>query len=325
MKKGFMAVVVVLLMFSLCACCVNHEFVPATCLTAATCSKCGEVTGAPLGHTWLDANCIQPKTCSVCSASEGEVAEHTWKEATCIEPKTCSVCGATEGQTRAHEWQEASCSIPKKCVFCGLTDGETLEHQWVDATCSQAKHCSVCNLTEGKPLAHTIHSWTTEFEPTCNKFGIEKGICVVCSGTDKRSVDKLPHTTGSWVISKMPSGTTSGEKILKCMICDEIIETENFTLTKGEQNALKTAKQYLNVMGFSYSGLIEQLEYEGYSTAEATTAADLCGANWYDQAAIVAENYLSVMGFSRSGLIDQLIYEGFTRDQAEYGVEQNGY
>ena len=33
----------------------------------------------------------------------------------------------------------------------------------------------------------------------------------------------------------------------------------------------------------------------------------------------------SFTSFSRSGLIDQLKYEGFTREQAEYGVKQNGY
>ena len=93
----------------------------------------------------------------------------------------------------------------------------------------------------------------------------------------------------------------------------------------GERNALASAKQYLNSMAFSYSGLIEQLEYEGYSNSEATYAADNCGADWYEQAALSAKQYLNSMSFSRQGLIEQLEYEGFTYDQAVYGVEQNGY
>lgn len=96
-------------------------------------------------------------------------------------------------------------------------------------------------------------------------------------------------------------------------------------VTTGMKNALSSAKNYLSVMPFSYSGLIKQLEYEQYSHAEAVYAADNCGADWYKQAALSAANYLKLMSFSRQGLIDQLIYEGFTKEQAEYGVSQNGY
>lgn len=95
--------------------------------------------------------------------------------------------------------------------------------------------------------------------------------------------------------------------------------------TTGERNALHSANSYLSFSAFSYSGLIDQLEFEGYSTSEATYAADNCGADWNEQAAKSAANYLSFTSFSRSGLIDQLEYEGFTREQAEYGVKQNGY
>lgn len=95
--------------------------------------------------------------------------------------------------------------------------------------------------------------------------------------------------------------------------------------TMGEKNALSSAHSYLNVMGFSCSGLIEQLEFEGYTTEEATYAADNCGADWNEQAAIVAESYINTMSFSRNGLIDQLLFEGFTQEQAEYGASAVGY
>lgn len=92
--------------------------------------------------------------------------------------------------------------------------------------------------------------------------------------------------------------------------------------TTGERNALEKAHIYLSIMPFSYSGLVEQLEYEGYTHSEATYAADHCGADWYEQAAKKAQDYLDIMSFSRSGLIDQLEYEGFTYEQAVYGVNQ---
>ena len=78
-------------------------------------------------------------------------------------------------------------------------------------------------------------------------------------------------------------------------------------------------------MPFSYTGLIEQLKFEGYSDEEATYGADHCGANWNEQAAKKAQSYLDVMSFSKSGLIEQLKFDGFTQEQAEYGVTAVGY
>jgi hypothetical protein len=77
-------------------------------------------------------------------------------------------------------------------------------------------------------------------------------------------------------------------------------------------------------MAFSRSGLIEQLEYEGFTTPEATLGVDYLNVDWNEQAWKSAESYLDLMAFSRSGLIDQLAYEGFTAEQATYGVDKTG-
>ena len=95
-------------------------------------------------------------------------------------------------------------------------------------------------------------------------------------------------------------------------------------LTAGQSNAMRTARDYLGVLAFSRSGLIKQLEFEGYSNADATFAVDAIDVDWNEQAAKSARQYLDVMGFSRSGLINQLMFEGFTRQQAEYGVTEAG-
>ena len=70
--------------------------------------------------------------------------------------------------------------------------------------------------------------------------------------------------------------------------------------------------------------MIEQLEYEGFSNADATYGADHSGADWMEQAVKKAESYLEYSSFSRSGLIDQLEYEGFTHEQAVHGVNSVG-
>ena len=53
----------------------------------------------------------------------------------------------------------------------------------------------------------------------------------------------------------------------------------SYYATTGKEGALNKAKSYLNSSAFSYTGLIEQLEYEGFSNSEATYGADNCGAN----------------------------------------------
>ena len=95
--------------------------------------------------------------------------------------------------------------------------------------------------------------------------------------------------------------------------------------TKGQKNALKSAKSYLRYSSFSYEGLIHQLEFEEYSHEEAVYAVDNCGADWNEQAVKMAKSYLAHSSFSRFGLIKQLEFEKFTHEQAVYGVEQNGY
>lgn len=111
-----------------------------------------------------------------------------------------------------------------------------------------------------------------------------------------------------------------------------IITTSDFTfeyevvkLTLGQKNAIEKAKHYLSFTAFSESGLIDQLEFEGFTTEEATFAVENCGADWNEQAMLKAQSYLDLTSFSKQGLIEQLEFEGFTPEQAEYGVTAVGY
>lgn len=98
----------------------------------------------------------------------------------------------------------------------------------------------------------------------------------------------------------------------------------SYTPKTGNAGALASAESYIRHSAFSYSGLIHQLEYEGFSTSEATYGADNCGANWKEQAVKSAKSYISHSGFSESGLQHQLEYEGFTEEEAIYGVDNCG-
>ncbi|WP_136029423.1 Ltp family lipoprotein [Microbacterium sp. PF5] len=104
-----------------------------------------------------------------------------------------------------------------------------------------------------------------------------------------------------------------------------IVVAEKPKLTLGQQNAVDSAVSYLNLTGFSRSGLIDQLEYEGFSPEEATFGADNAGADWNAEAAQSAEQYLEISSFSRQGLYDQLAYEGYQPAEIEYALSQVGY
>ncbi len=95
-------------------------------------------------------------------------------------------------------------------------------------------------------------------------------------------------------------------------------------LTVSQQNAIRSAEDYLSFAPFSKSGLIEQLEFEGYPAEDAKFAVEKITVDWREQAVKSAKDYLDFSSFSRQGLIDQLVFEGFSQEDALYAVEQVG-
>lgn len=96
-------------------------------------------------------------------------------------------------------------------------------------------------------------------------------------------------------------------------------------VSAGESNALKSAKSYLDMGGFSKESLKSQLEYEGYDANQIQYALNNCGADWKKQALMSAKSYLGCnIGFSKLGLMEQLEYEGFTSDEVQYAIDNCG-
>jgi len=101
-------------------------------------------------------------------------------------------------------------------------------------------------------------------------------------------------------------------------------------LSGPQKNAVRSAKQYLRIAGFSRDGLIEQLSSsagDGYEISDATAAVDSLDVDWNENAVKTAKQYLSMSGFSCSGLIEQLSSSAgdkYTVSQANYGARQAG-
>ena len=139
---------------------------------------------------------------------------------------------------------------------------------------------------------------------------------------------KMTNLKTSCTIKGLKAGTTyrikAASRNIKGMgSASEAWVTTTFTMSTW--NAVEEAESYLEYSAFSRSGLIDQLEYEGYSTKEAIFAVDSLSINWRKQAVKMAESYLEYSSFSRSELIDQLEYEGFSTSDANYAVRAVGY
>jgi hypothetical protein len=129
-------------------------------------------------------------------------------------------------------------------------------------------------------------------------------------------------TTEAVTTTRPPTTTAPTTAPTTTVPTPSTVPEPQFTLS--EENAIAKAGDYLDYTAFSRSGLIDQLEYEGFTTAEATLAVDYLDVDWNEQAWMKAEDYLDYTAFSRSGLIDQLEFEGFTTEQATYGVDKTG-
>lgn len=122
-------------------------------------------------------------------------------------------------------------------------------------------------------------------------------------------------------------------KLLQVAVITTVLATSltwASNLTKSQQNAVRSAKQYLSMQGFSRDGLIQQLSSEygdSYRITDATVAVDSMGIDWNRQAIRSAKQYLDMQGFSCKGLIQQLSSSAgdkYTVNQATYGATQAG-
>lgn len=92
-----------------------------------------------------------------------------------------------------------------------------------------------------------------------------------------------------------------------------------------QKQAVDKADDYFKYSSFSREGIINQLEFEGFSNVDSTAAIDFFDQfnliDWDAQAIAKASDYLEYSSFSRQGLIDQLEFEGFTTAQATVGAD----
>lgn len=182
-----------------------------------------------------------------------------------------------------------------------------------------------------KPASTTREDATRPTSPNANKKrlgALAAGMLLALSGSALWSVTAVatagPSEAGS--SARLAGAVTSTEEHIEPHVrtfSGPMVPLEPAS-TVSQRNAVRSAEDYLDFAAFSREGLIKQLEFDDFSTADATFAVDHITVDWNEQAAKAAEGYLDFSGFSRGGLIAQLEFDGFTPAQAAYGAAAAG-
>lgn len=189
------------------------------------------------------------------------------------------------------------------------------------AVCGGAVGCATDDSTSAEPrtitVVQTVERTVAAPAPKTTVAAAETTIEAAAAETEQEAAAIEPLTT------------TVRQTVARTSAPPVVLETTTKTAPArsgsiSQDNARSAGANYLEISAFSRSGLIDQLEYEGFSTAEATAAVDSLNPDWNEQAAKAADEFLAVSPFSRSSLIDQLVYGGFTESQAEYGASTTG-
>ncbi|WP_277453979.1 Ltp family lipoprotein [Janibacter sp. DB-40] len=203
------------------------------------------------------------------------------------------------------------------------------------------------------PVPPVRQSWFARHKALSVALGVTLLVVVICCGAGVATMAGGDSTTGTGsetsqaaegseeTTTEDATGETTtteetepapAEEATEGQATEDEAEAPAGEMTTEQENAVRAAENYLELMPFSKEGLIEQLSSpagDDYPQDVATFAVEHIESDvdWNEQAVKAAESYLDLMSFSRSGLIEQLTSDagdGYTREQAEYAADQVG-
>ena len=179
---------------------------------------------------------------------------------------------------------------------------------------SSAIDSFVVTLCVSKPECKEIDTWETA--STTRTFDIPiKNMSGKTLHAEVRSVNEV---ASSVVVESEPKKVPNKTESVK----PKTTSPKSNSISIEEQQAVGSARSYLDYSAFSKTGLIEQLEYEGFPKSVATAAVNSLVVDWNEEAYQSGKSYLDYSSFSKTGLIEQLEYEGFTTAQARQAVNR---
>ncbi len=254
-------------------------------------------------HDWEAATCQTPKTCSKCGATEGEVTAHVWKQDE-NGFHICSLCGRVQDAQRDPEGDEQDTDPTvtlnedeqaaletaqghlERMAFSrqGLIDLLVYEGFTQEAAEVAVDHCGADwqaqavrsgeEYVEYLAISHAGLRPMLEFE-----LFTQDEIDYAMKQLEDIDWDA---EAAEYVLQELNDGVSYSGLMAQ-------MEEEGFTegqiqdaiASAGEVDwnaqAQLCAQGYLEYMEFSRDELVSQLEYEGFTSAQAAYAADQCG------------------------------------------------
>ena len=215
-----------------------HNFVAKDCTSPERCTVCNTIGRPPTGHPGFSKpTCISPATCIRCGYKKGSKAAHNFVIEDCMKPERCTVCQAIGRLPKAHDFSiKATCATPRKCSVCGKYDGEPLGHIPIkEASCGEYEECKICGAKRG-PIDHEFRfvkldsTWHQElcskcdYSKTMERHEFKNNKCEDCGYTKENC-----YHSYEWKVTEPPVCDEAGEESYVCIHCGNIKQTRRIS------------------------------------------------------------------------------------------------
>lgn len=204
---------------------IPQDFVPSSMQTSSNNASSNTTTEQTTTGTSTSTADTSTQTEKTYTDAEIEAAwkETSRTEATCIEAGVIKYKNSITGKTKSEE-------IP------------TVDHDYeiieeILATCTEDGNvtytCTMCGDSYSEEIEKLEHDYveTSRTEATCTEDGEVLYVCAECENAYADTLPATGHTKGEWDVTKDAGTFTKGEKVLKCTVCGEVLETADIPRT----------------------------------------------------------------------------------------------
>lgn len=204
---------------------IPQDFVPSSMQTSSNSTSNSSTTNQETSTPTTNdvATSAEPEKTYTDTEIEAAWKETSRTEATCTESGVIKYKNSITGKTKSEE-------IP------------TVDHDYeiveeIPATCIEDGRvtytCTMCGDSYSEEIEKLEHDYveTSRTEATCTEDGEVLYVCAECENAYADTLPALGHTKGEWEATKEAGAFTKGEKVLKCTVCGEVLETADIPRT----------------------------------------------------------------------------------------------
>lgn len=174
------------------------------------------------------------------ASTGGSNHTHSYSTATCTEPAKCS-CGATNGKALGHKWNSPSCGQFKECTMCGINDGTEIEHNYVKGRCENCKGFEEFYTTGETLLEYFL--------------GVEFYYIGIANGTDIKI--RIKNTLNQGITVGTENNSVNGDNLVDWQVSEKV---------EGNRTKEMIITPYADKMKECGYDSIEYIEFKFYFT-----------------------------------------------------------